>query len=109
MSLTRTGRNNFLKRPPLFFLSVLALEASMAQGYKSDASHCANPDIAGEDVPTSIRNLVSDILKVRLLARMGMPFSSDTTHHGILQQRCNILPRFISRKFYHHWDVFDVY
>ena len=35
----------------------------MAQGYKSDASHCANPDIGGEDVPSSIRSLVSDILK----------------------------------------------
>lgn len=47
----------------------------MAQGYKSDASHCANPDIAGEDVPTSIKNLVSDILKVSSfeLLTTGMP------------------------------------
>lgn len=63
--MSLNSRSNLFKRKPLFVISVLALEASMAQGYKSDASHCANPDIAGEDVPTSIKNLVSDILKVR--------------------------------------------
>ena len=56
-----------LGRKPPFIISFLALEASMAQGYKSDASHCANPDIAGEDVPTSVKNLVTDILKVRII------------------------------------------
>lgn len=61
------GRRNALRRRPLLFLSFLAVEASMAQGYKSDANHCANPDIAGEDVPTSIKNMVSDLLKVCIM------------------------------------------